>query len=173
MQIGQLFGTGTLDMIIGHAVVDLLPVPACMPDILACLSTNGSYYFSLNYAGETLFLPPLPADREIFQAYNNDMDQRFPGLNWQPSRTGRLLGQWLTDQGHHVIAEGDSDWELQANPDQPTNLFIANILDTIETALAGMPGLTEWLAARRLQLQSGQLQFRASNRDYFGLTGRQ
>ena len=170
-KIGLQFGPGTLDMIIGHAVVDLLPVPVCMPNILKCLSAHGGYYYSLNYAGETLFLPPLPEDQKIFQAYNNDMDRRFPGLDWQPSRTGQQLGIWLVEHGHRIIAEGDSDWELQSNPDQPTNLFIANILGTIETALSGLPGLPDWLAERRQQLQSGQLKFHASNRDYFGLTG--
>jgi len=173
LQIGQQFGPGAFDLIIAHAVVDLLPVPTLMPDLLTRLSANGAYYFSLNYAGETLFLPPLTTDQKIFQAYNNDMDKRFPGLDWQPSHTGQLLGPWLTAHGHPVIAEGASDWELQSDPDQPANLFIANILDTIETALAGMPGLTEWLTTRRQQLRAGMLKFRASNRDYFGLAGKQ
>lgn len=173
LQIAQQFGPGSFDMIIGHAVIDLLPVPSCMPELLALLSENAAYYFSLNYAGETLFQPPLAADEKIFQSYNDDMDKRFPGLEWQPSRTGRLLGPWLTEQGHRVLAEGDSDWVLQSNPGQPTNLFIANIIDTIETALGDMPGLPDWLETRRQQLQAGLLQFRASNRDCFGLKGRQ
>lgn len=172
LQTKQQFGPGTFDLIIGHAVIDLLPVPTAMPDLMSLMSTRGAYYFSLNYAGETLFLPPLTTDQKIFQAYNNDMDKRFPGLDWRPSHTGQLLGSWLTAQGHPVIAAGASDWELQSNPDQPDNLFIANILDTIETALAGMPGLTEWLTTRRHQLRAGMLSFRASNQDYFGMNGK-
>lgn len=172
LQIGQQFEPATFDLIIGHAVIDLLPVPLCMPEILARLGKEGAYYFSLNYAGETQFLPPLSADQKIFQAYNADMDKRFPGLDWQPSQTGHLLGPWLSAQGHPVIVEGDSDWELQSNPERPDNLFIANILDTIETALAGMPGLAEWLVTRRQQLNAGMLKFYASNHDYFGLVGR-
>ncbi len=173
LQIGAQFGPGSFDMIIGHAVIDLLPVPSCMPEILARLEADGAYYFSLNYAGKTLFLPPLAADQKVFQSYNHDMDQRFPGLDWQPSRTGYLLGPWLVRQGHRVLAEGDSDWVLQSIPGQATNLFIANIIDTIETALAGMPGLTDWVLTRRQQLQAGLLQFHASNRDCFGLKGGQ
>ena len=172
LQVGAKFGPDTFDMVIGHAVIDLLPVPQCMPDLLSCVSANGACYFSLNYAGETRFLPPLPADQKIMQAYNKDMNKRFPGLDWQPSHTGQLLGQWMTAQGHRVIAEGDSDWQLQSNPGLPTNLFIANIIDTIETALADMPGLQDWLAVRRQQLQAGLLQFRASNRDCFVLKGK-
>jgi len=171
LQIGQQFGPDTVDMLIGHAVIDLLPVPECMPDLLSCLSANGAFYFSLNYAGETLFLPPLAADQKIFRAYNNDMDKRFPALDWQPSRTGHLLGQWLTEKGHRIISEGDSDWRLQSAPGLPTNLFIANIIDTMETALEKMPGLGDWLAVRRQQLEMGLLQFCASNRDCFGIKG--
>jgi len=159
----------SFDMIIGHAVIDLLPVPACMPALLACLSRNGACYFSLNYAGETLFLPAISGDSQIFQSYNKDMDKRFPDLDWQPSQTGNLLGPWLEKHGHRVIAEGASNWELQAAPGLGTNLFIANILDTIETALATLPVLTEWLTIRRQQLQDAQLTFRASNRDCFCL----
>ena len=172
MQVHTQFAAGSFDLIIGHAVIDLLPVPLCMPDILSCLRADGAFYFSLNYAGETLFLPSLTEDDEILAAYNRDMDKRFPQLEWRPSQTGQILGPWLVNQGHHLLAEGDSDWKLMARPDEPTNLFIANIIDTIETALTGMPGLIDWLAVRRQQLLSSQLQFRATNRDCFGLKGR-
>jgi len=169
LQIANQTLPDSFDLIIGHAVIDLLPVPACMPDLLARLTREGACYFSLNYAGETLFLPAVPGDIQIFEAYNNDMDKRFPTLDWQPSQTGNMLGPWLEKQGHCVLAEGASNWELQAKPALTTNLFIANILDTIETALATLPGLTEWLTIRRQQLQDSQLTFRASNRDCFSL----
>jgi hypothetical protein len=151
--------------------VDLLPVPSCLPGILDLLRPDGAFYFSLNYAGDTRFYPPLKHDRRIYEAYNEDMDRRFPALDWQPSRTGILLRQWLAGQGHRIIAEGESDWRLQSAPMLPANLFIANILDTIETALQGMAGLDPWLIARRQMLHAGQLRFRASNRDYFGCVG--
>ncbi len=172
LQVHTLFAPGSFDLIIGHAVIDLLPVPRCMPDILACLRVDGGFYFSLNYAGETLFLPTLSADDAILGAYNRDMDKRFPDLEWQPSHTGQLLGPWLVNNGHHLLAEGESDWKLVARAGEPGNLFISNIIDTIETALAGMPGLAEWLTERREQLRDSNLQFRASNRDCFGLKGK-
>lgn len=157
------------DLIIGHAVIDLLPVPVCMPNLLSCLRRQGAFYFSLNYAGETLFLPPDDEDDAILTAYNADMDKRFPDLDWKPSQTGQALGPWLVSQGHHLLAEGVSDWKLRARQDDPTNLFIENILATIETALAGMPGLPQWLVLRRQQLKESELMFRATNKDCFGL----
>lgn len=170
LQAHRMFAPASFDLLIGHAVIDLFPVPVCMPELLTCLDPAGGFYFSLSYAGETLFLPPLPGDETILAAYNADMDKRFPGLDWQPSRTGQLLVPWLVTHGHPVIAEGDSDWKLRARTGDPANLFIENILATIETALAGMPGLTDWLVERRGQLARNELMFRATNRDCFGLT---
>ena len=140
-----------------------------MPDLFSCLAPGGGWYFSLNYAGETLFRPPAPQDDDILTAYTADMDKRFPDLAWQPSQTGQRLGAWLVSQGHRLLAEGDSDWRLRARDGESTHLFIENILATIETALAGMPGLAEWLIIRRQQLAAAELMFRATNRDCFGL----
>src|SRR5690606_29002410 len=128
------------DLLVAHAVIDLLPVPACLPPLLSALRPDGAAWLSLNYAGETGFRPPHPGDGAIVEAYHADMDGRFPGLDWQPSRTGLLLGPWLAARGHRVIAEGASDWTLEAR-DPDSALFIGNILDTIGMALAGRPGL--------------------------------
>lgn len=171
LQVHKLFPAGSFDLVIGHAVIDLLPVPACIPDLFSCLDRGGAYYFSLNYAGETLFLPPVTGDDDIFSAYNADMDKRFPNLAWEASQTGLRLGPWLVSHGHRLLAEGESDWKLRARNGELTNLFIENILATIETALAGMPGLTDWLLVRRQQLNDAGLMFRATNRDCFGLKG--
>jgi len=174
VKIMDEFTPGSFDLIIGHAVIDLLPVPLCLAGLLECIDSEGAFYFSLNYAGETVFQPSHPDDGAIFRAYHDDMDRRFPRTGWRASQTGRRLGQWLVEHGHQVVAEGPSDWHLRSRPDQAvtTNLFIADILDTIEDALAGFTGLTEWLITRRRQLETGELQFRAANRDYFGLIGK-
>ena len=144
-----------------------------MPGLLKCVETNGAFYFSLNFAGETVFKPEHPHDEIITRAYHADMDQRFTQVDWRASQTGHQLGQWLVEQGHKIVTEGPSDWQLQscANRTANTNHFIADILATIENALTGLSGLPEWLVLRRQQLQAGQLQFRAANRDYFGLKG--
>ena len=48
LQANKAFSAGSFDLIIGHAVIDLLPVPSCMPDLLCCLRKEGGFYFSLN-----------------------------------------------------------------------------------------------------------------------------
>lgn len=170
LEVHERFAPDAFDLVIGHAVIDLLPVTRCLPVLLTRVRPGGACYFSVNYAGQTIFQPPHPFDETVIRAYHRDMDACFPDDDWQPSQTGRRLGSWLSAQGHRLVAEGESDWKLPRNAmDADTVQFIANILDTIETALAGLPELPDWMAARRRQLQSGALQFRAANRDCFAL----
>ncbi len=172
LELASVFDPGYFDLLIGHAVIDLLPVPACMPEFLKLVKPGGSYYFSLNFAGVTSFSPSHPRDLEISAAYHRDMDTRFPGLEWRASQTGQVLGKWLKGQGHLVLDEGDSDWQIstEPTPSAAANRFIGNILDTMAKALAGRDGLEDWLKLRRQQADSGNLLFFAANRDYFGRT---
>ncbi len=172
LELTSDFASGYFDMLIGHAIIDLLPVPECLPGLLNLVKPGGDYYFSLNYAGVTSFSPIHPRDLDITEAYHRDMDTRFPGIKWRASQTGQLLGSWLKEQGHQVLAEGDSDWQLSSGPTPSAadNRFVGNILDTMAKALAGLEGLEDWLNLRRQQADSGNLLFFAANRDYFGRT---
>lgn len=172
LELATVFEPGNFDMLIGHAIIDLLPVPECMPRLLHLVKPGGGYYFSLNFAGVTSFSPDHPRDLQITEAYHRDMDRRFPGIEWRASQTGQVLGNWLEEQGHLVLAEGDSHWQLSSGSALSTadKRFIANILDTMAKALAGLEGLEDWLNLRRQQADSGSLLFFAANRDYFGRT---
>jgi hypothetical protein len=168
----EMANKNTHDLLIGHAIIDLLPVPQCMPTLLDYLKPGATFYFSLNFSGTTQFIPAHPFDEKISAAYHQDMDNRFPQLKWQPSQTGVMLGNWLTTQGHTIIEQGLSDWNLPLSDLEPdTNrLFINNILDTIENALKNLPGLEEWLKTRRTQLKTRELQLLVTNQDYLGST---
>jgi len=172
LELASAFAPGYFDLLIGHAIIDLLPVPACLPGLLELLKPGGGFYFSLNFAGVTSFSPFDPRDLKLTATYHQDMDSRFPDLNWRASQTGQLLGGWLQEQGHLVLAAGDSDWQLssQPTPSAKDNRFIGQILETMAKALAGQQGLKEWLTLRRQQADSGTLRFFAANRDYFGRT---
>jgi len=170
LRLPEILASERFDLLIGHAVVDLLPVPECLPGLLKLLRPGGGFYFSLNFAGKTEFTPMDPRDEAVIAAYHRDMDQRFPHLDWKPSETGLRLGQWLTRQGYSVVATGHSDWQLPVKNlrNEDNTLFISNIIDTIAMALQGLPGLEEWLAGRRSQLADGNISFSASNSDLFG-----
>tara|TARA_R110000824_G_scaffold336_9_gene2236 strand:+ start:32824 stop:33708 length:885 start_codon:yes stop_codon:yes gene_type:complete len=163
--ITGLFKDNSFDLLLSHAVVDLLPVPIIMPDILKKLQPQGAYFFSLNFSGETKFEPRHQQDDEISRLYHADMDKRFPTLTWQPSLTGLGLSKCLENYGCKSVVDGESNWLLGIDDRQ----FIENILETIHKALDGLPGLDVWLAQRSEQNAKGQLMLEISNRDCFGL----
>lgn len=175
LQVEQLHPPASFDLLVGHAFIDLLPVPAFLPQLLDRLVPQGICYFTINYAGETEILPLHELDDSVLAAYHQDMDRRFPDLDWTPSQTGRQLGAWLQQHGCRILAEGVSDWRLSptADPNDDSHRFVANILDTIESALPTMAGVPPWLDNRRRQLQAGKLQFRAANRDVLALSDKQ
>ena len=160
----QVLALKSVDLLLAHALVDLLPVPELVPDLMQCLKADGIFYFSLNYSGQTEFSPGHQSDSLLMQEYNADMDKRFPDLDWQASHTGNLLPDFLQKQGHTIISEGSSDWELDANE----KAFILNILDTIKKALSSSPGIEQWYAERRDQLEHEKLKLKISNRDLLG-----
>ncbi len=163
--IDKLYADENFDLILSHAVIDLLPVPEIMPCILNKLKPAGGFYFSLNFSGQTRFTPTNEHDAEITRLYHADMDSRFSNLKWQASKTGVLLKPWLKNYGCSAVVDGSSDWHLTKS-DQ---LFTENILDTIKKALAGLPELEAWLESRYIQLKQGGLELVISNRDCFGL----
>ncbi len=169
-KIAELFEDESLDFILSHAVIDLLPVPVLMPVILSKLKQQGGFYFSINFSGQTCFSPGHKDDHDIADSYHQDMDARFPGMDWQPSMTGEALPEWLENYGCRKVIKGGSDWSLSAiNLDSRDALFIKNILDTIAKALKAKPGLDGWLAERYGQLEQKKLEIKISNCDCFGL----
>lgn len=164
-QLDTLLPANSCDLLIAHAVVDLLPVPVLMPRLLDKLNCEGAFYLSLNYAGETSFNPEHKDDRSLLQSYNLDMDKRHQSVAWQASQTGKMLGPWLREHGHQVLSEGSSDWLL--GPEEGD--FIENILDTINKALQGEKELTSWYRQRCLLLAQKALFLKITNTDYFGL----
>lgn len=164
-EIDYLFDNESINLVLSHAVVDLLPVPEIMPVILGKLKPEGAYYFSLNFSGKTEFYPKHKSDVKILDQYHADMDSRFPNLDWRPSITGSSLLKWLESYGCKKVFNGESDWRLGAS-DQ---LFVKNILETIKKALKGLPGLDKWLTKRYKELEQGNIKIKISNQDCFGL----
>src|SRR4051794_24653062 len=56
------------DVLIAHAVLDLVEVPAVLPGLLRLLAPGGAYWFTINYDGESIFLPGHPADERVMDA---------------------------------------------------------------------------------------------------------
>ena len=76
------------DVLIAHAVLDLVEVPAVLPGLLRLLAPGGAYWFTINYDGESVFTPDHPADGQVMDAYHRDMDERIR-YGRRPGRAGR------------------------------------------------------------------------------------
>ena len=170
------------DLLVAHALLDLLHLPAALPVLLQMVRPAGLFYFSINFDGATLFLPEVDPelDAQIEALYHRSMDTRI--TDGQPSgdsRTGRKLFHALQACGAEVLAAGSSDWVLHpvggAYP-ADESYFLSCILHFVETTLRGHPELNAgefaaWLTTRRRQLARGELLYVAHQLDYCGRAG--
>ncbi len=174
------------DALIANAVLDLVDVPAILPGLLRLLVPGGVYWFTINYDGESIFVPGLPHDDQIMRAYHRDMDERVRyGRRAGESRTGRHLFLHLRAAGAPALAAGSSDWVVHAGPNgnYPGDeaYFLHSILNTIQNALGSKhqaardrqdrvepADLADWMAERRRQLAAGELVYIAHQLDFVG-----
>src|ERR1700745_992048 len=167
------------DVLIANAVLDLVDVPAVLPGLLRLLAPGGVYWFTINYDGESIFVPGHPHDDLIMRAYHRDMDERVRyGQPAGESRTGRRLFHYLRAAGAPALAAGSSDWVVSAGPDgsYPADeaYFMRSILNTIHNALRNRQDwvepadLADWLAERGRQLAAGELVYIAHQLDFVG-----
>ena len=168
------------DLIIAHALLDLLHLPTALPSLLGMVRPGGLFYFSINFDGATLFLPEVdPAlDSRIEALYHHSMDTRI--TDGQPSgdsRTGRRLFHALRACGAEVQAAGSSDWVVHAlggaYPHDEA-YFLSCILHFVESTLQvdilqlDAREFEDWLALRRQQVARGELMYVAHQLDYCG-----
>ncbi|MBK8430474.1 MAG: class I SAM-dependent methyltransferase [Chloroflexi bacterium] len=166
------------DLLIAHAVLDLLPLAETLPALLGLLQPNGLFYFTLNFDGVTAFQPPTPLgeafDDEVERVYHRTMDERHTnGRRSGDSRTGRHLLPLLRQCGAEITAVGGSDWVVCPPYPHDEAYFLSHILHFFDQSLSHHPDLpadqfAQWLAARRAQLASGDLIYLAHQLDVLG-----
>lgn len=163
---------GTFDLVIAHAVLDLIDLPAVLPDLLSQLTNNGLAYFTCNFDGTTLFLPEYPGgeEQEMLRRYHASMEARLTGA----SSTGRRLLTMLQGPDLELLAAGSSDWVIhprnEAYTEEETS-FLHAIIATVEQELTGKSGpapagLAAWARARNQQIEAGTLSFLVRNLDF-------
>lgn len=100
----------SFDLLLAHAVLDLLDLPRALPHLFRYLRPGGVFYFTINFDGETIFQPEHPLDPLILALYHRTMDERDGGHGTSGSRTGRYLFGHLRHAGAEIRAAGSSDW---------------------------------------------------------------
>ncbi|GAB4268924.1 MAG: class I SAM-dependent methyltransferase [Candidatus Promineifilaceae bacterium] len=170
----------TWDMLIAHAFLDLMDIPATLPKLFQLLRPGGGFYFTLNFDGTTILEPTIDArlDARIEALYHRSMDTRtINGKQSGDSKSGRHLFPLLRQAGSTIMAAGSSDWVVFAGENgYPADeaYFLHFILHFFETTLTGHPELdagqfANWLAARRAQIAAGELVYIAHQLDFFGI----
>ena len=158
---------GPFDLIIAHAVLDLVDLTTVVPPLISRLTPQGLAYFSCNFDGETIFLPELQEDEEIMKCYHDSMENRLTGS----SRTGRRLLAMLQQHGVNILAAGSSDWVIYPRKNQYSadeTYFLRAIIETVAGELAKKKVLSKynsWVRRRHQQVDAGQLSFLARHLD--------
>jgi len=160
---------GPFQLLIAHAVLDLLDFPLWLPPLLGRLTAHGLAYLTCNFDGKTLWLPACEGDKEIGRIYHASMEARLRGA----SHTGRRLLAFLQRPGLELLAAGSSDWLIHPRKGsycRDEAFFLHAILATVEGQLSSAKRppacLAPWVASRRRQLEAGQLSFLASHLDF-------
>jgi SAM-dependent methyltransferase len=175
--IARTSGDRLWDVLIAHAVLDLLDLPNMLPGLVSLLRPGGLCYFTIAFDGATILQPAIdPAlDGQIETLYHQTMDlRRIAGHGSGDSNTGRHLFGHLRDAGVDILAAGSSDWVIFAGPQgYPTDeaYFLHFIIHTIDVALRGHPELDptvlqSWIAERHAQIEAGLLVYIAHQLDF-------
>ncbi|MBX2999579.1 MAG: class I SAM-dependent methyltransferase [Caldilineaceae bacterium] len=170
---------GRYDLLIAHAVLDLLDLPTALPILLRVLKPGGFCYFSLNFDGVTSFLPILDRslDDLIEHLYHRTMDERL--IDGKPSgdhRAGRHLLALLRTLRVDLLAVGGSDWIVHAVDGRYRGdeaYFLRHILHFVESSLRDHSDLppdefANWLRHRHDQIDRGELIYIAHQVDLLG-----
>ncbi len=177
--ISEQRGQRTWNLLVAHALIDLLDVPTALPALFSVLSPGGLFYFPITFDGASILEPAIdpPYDAHIEALYHATMDERV--VRGQPSgdsRTGRHLFKHLRTLGTEILGAGSSDWVVFAGPEgYPADeaYFLHDIIHTIHTALATHPELdtdrfARWVRQRHAQVEDGTLVYIAHQLDLVG-----
>ncbi len=166
-------------LLIANAFLDLLPLPESLTSLFSLVEPKGLAWLTINFDGVTIFEPQIdPAlDAQIENLYHRSMDERLTGgQSSGDSRTGRHLFAYLRQPGlgAEIIEAGSSDWVVyphQGHYPADEAYFLHFILYFFERTLSGNPDLdparfADWLAARRAQIEKGELIYIAHQMDF-------
>lgn len=167
---------GTVDLVVGHALADLLPLDRLASRVAALLRPGGLAHLALVYDGETAFAsrddPHLPQrDRPVVAAFHRHMDRPASSVpGYGGSTAGRRLGAALVAAGLEVVADAPSVWHVRAG-DGPGGLgVLARLIRFVaESAreVGGVPpgNLARWEEDCRAAVAAGTLTVRVGHRD--------
>ena len=167
------------DLLIGMAVLDILPFDRVAEQLLPLVAGGGLGYVPITFDGITDFRPVDDPEltATLLEGFHAAMDAHDrPG----GSQTGRRLFAELPAAGADHLAAGGSDWVVTPTADgYPADeaMFLRHIVDTVETALltetpaAALDEVDDddirtWARRRHTQIDRAELVYLAHNIDH-------
>jgi len=167
--------TSSFDLIIANAVLDLVDLETVLPLIIDRLDVQGTFWSSINFDGESVFIPEHPADGPVLDAYHASMGKhRSVGHSAGDSFTGRRLFVHLPKAGARILCAGSSDWVVfpidQQQYPADEAFFLHHIVHTIDCELSTNSDLADvlpgWVADRHAQIDGCELVYVAHQLDF-------
>jgi SAM-dependent methyltransferase len=165
------------DLVTANAVLDLMELRPALESIWQALKPGALFWFTINFDGESIFLPEHPLDEQVMKLYHRTMDERvIEGKPSGDSRTGRHLLELIPQTHATLLGAGSSDWVVFPSAGQygsDEGYFLHHIIHTIWTALEQSPDLNRerlasWVSARHEQVEQARLIYIAHQLDLLG-----
>ncbi len=164
------------DLVMAHAVMDLVNIPETLNGFQRLLRPGGLLYLTLNYDGVTCFMPQWEPEFEemLVSRYHLSMDKRIiGGRSSGSSQSGRQIIRHLLSAQLPLIAVGNSDWIVfpqHGGYARGEAFFLEMIVHTIQRQLqqdgaVDQHKLAQWAKHRIIQIAAGKLIFMARNLD--------
>jgi hypothetical protein len=168
-----------VDLVLAHAFMDLVNIPATLPLFTSTLSPGALLYFTINFDGATILEPAIDPEYDAFieQIYHRTMDERITNGNPSgDSHTGRHLFHQMKTANIQTLDAGSSDWVVIPHHGEYPNdesYFLHFIVNTMYGALRNHPEIEEerfskWIYQRHRQIEAGELVYIAHQLDYLG-----
>lgn len=170
---------GTVDLVVGHALADLLPLDRLAERVMALLRPGGLGHLALVYDGLTAFAsgddPAHDVDAdlemEVIAAFHRHMDlstRETP--SYGGSTAGRRLGAALASAGLALVVDVPTIWRVESLDGHGGRAVLDGLLRFVVEAareVGSVPpnDLAHWEQARRAALTAGALTARVGHRD--------
>jgi SAM-dependent methyltransferase len=164
---------GTVDLVVGHALADLLPLDRLADRVAALARPGGLVHLALAYDGLTEISPVGDVDREraVITAFHRHMDRaRVEAPDYGGSTAGRRLGPALASAGLEIVRDAPSVWEVRAIDGCDAVRVLSRLIRFVVEAareIGGIPdnALTNWERDRLASLDARTLSIRVGHRD--------
>jgi hypothetical protein len=165
------------DVVIGKALVDLVPLEAFLDHIRTWSCDGTLLYCPITFNGTTTFKPAHDLDEKVLSIYHASMEA-IDSRTEQPkggTRAGARLVSTIESSDWEALAVAVSDWQVEPDPSSQDYLydeayFLRHLLYFIEKELQQSHEITQeeiqcWISDRLAQLDDAVLSLRVHNLD--------